>query len=180
MTGLSWFGFLGAFLAKGVYWAFLFTLVRSSARGSAELEPVGAGSTTAEPPAPSEPEEVVESVDLRVEIARAVEGDDLARAAALYGASSLTAPDLAPQVHFSVARGAAAARDYPLAVRALRAAAAIPDDPVAPRALLVLGRIYGRKLGDPASARRVLEHLLASYPGSDAAREAQADLGAAG
>lgn len=129
-------------------------------------------------PAPAEP--VLETVDLRAAIARAVEEEDLPRAVALYGASSLRASDLEPRVHFAVARGAAAARDYRLAVRALRAAASSPKDPVAPRALLVMSRIYARKLGDPATARRMLDHLLESYPESDAAREGRADLAAAG
>lgn len=114
------------------------------------------------------------------EVAAAVERGDLA--AAMERWERLDPEDhhaLPPATHVAVGRAAAVAQDFHLAVRALRAAADVaPDDPEGQRAWILLARVYADKLGDPARARQIFGYVVERYPGSDAARFAQAQLDA--
>ncbi|MBI5479488.1 MAG: hypothetical protein HY906_11560, partial [Deltaproteobacteria bacterium] len=82
-----------------------------------------------------------------------------------------------PARHVAVGRAAAAAKEYHLAGRALRAAAdEAPDDPEAQRAWVLLARVYADKLGDAARARQIYGYVLERYPGTEAAAFARAQL----
>ena len=84
---------------------------------------------------------------------------------------------LPPATHVAVGRAAAAAQDFHLAVRALRAAADVaPDDPEGQRAWILLARVYADKLGDSARAQQIYGYVVERYPGTDAAAFAQAQL----
>lgn len=130
--------------------------------------PAGVPSGALAPPPRSTPEEV----------AAAVERGDLN--AALEAWERLDPEDhlaLPPATHVAVGRAAAAARDFHLAVRALRAAADVaPDDPEGQRAWILLARVYADKLGDAARARQIYGYVVERYPGTDAATFAQAQL----
>jgi hypothetical protein len=109
-------------------------------------------------------------------IQAAVSAGEFRRAYALYRESAGRIEGLGAGELFQLARGAAQAGDHPVAAWALSSAAAFPHDPVAPDVLLVLGRIYRARLGKPAEARQTFEALIARYPESGAARQAQAEL----
>jgi len=108
-------------------------------------------------------------------IGRAIVADDLGRAMELYRAAAAPLDALAPAHHFSIAKAAALGGDFALAVEALQAAAA-QEGPVAPGALLVLGRLYARRLSQPALAEATFRSLLERYPGSSAAQAAELHL----
>jgi hypothetical protein len=133
------------------------------------------GLTEAAPAAPL-PTRTTAVADPVRAIADALAASDGTRATALF--ASYRGPDraLAPRTLFNLARAAAEAGDHALSARALRAAGTGSDASVAPHALLVLSRVLERRLARPADARRVLEHLLARWPESDAARQARAAL----
>jgi hypothetical protein len=105
---------------------------------------------------------------------------DLASAARRYAALPAPPAGLPAAVLFQVARGAAGAGNFLSAARALQAAARSGDPAVAPDALLVLARICLQRLNRPADARTVLNHLVARYPESAAARHGQKLLAEAG
>lgn len=131
-----------------------------------------ATATPASPPAePPSPE--------ALEIARLAGLGDLAGAARRFEAAQ-PPPALAPAVAFAVGRGAFQAGAVEVAAAALHQAGVAGDPEVSPGALLVLGRLYGRRLGRPEEARQVLEYLLATWPASDAARHGREALAALG
>jgi hypothetical protein len=109
-------------------------------------------------------------------IADALAASDGTRAAALFAAYRGPDRALAPRTLFQLARAASESGDHALSARALHAAGTGTDASVAPHALLVLSRVLERRLARPADALRVLEHLLARWPDSDAARQARAAL----
>jgi hypothetical protein len=120
------------------------------------------------PPVPSTPEEV----------AAAVARGDLPAALELWERLDPESHHaLPPATHVAVGRAAAAAQDFHLAVRALRAAADVaPDDPEGQRAWILLARVYADKLGDAARARQIYGYVVERYAGTDAATFAQAQL----
>jgi hypothetical protein len=112
------------------------------------------------------------------DVAAALERSDLPAAMALWERLDPEAHHaLPPAAHVAVGRAAAAARDFHLAVRALRAAADVaPDDPEAQRAWILLGRVYADKLGDVARARQIYGYVIERYPGTEAADFARAQV----
>jgi hypothetical protein len=63
---------------------------------------------------------------------------------------------------------AARARDFPLAVRALKIPAH-SRDPIAGRALLALAQVYGEGMKDPDAATRLYHDALKRFPGTEVA-----------
>jgi len=140
-----------------------------------ELEPEP---TAAVAPAPAAPVEPAPAADPVRAIEEAVVASDGPRAAALFATYRGPASAIAPRTLFLVARAAADAGQHALSARALHAAGSAPDAAVAPNALLVLARVLERRLGRGGDARKVLAHLVARWPASDAARQARELLGA--
>lgn len=150
----------------------------------AGIQPASAPSPAAEP-APRqrfielepEPAPVAAPEPLEARLARAVDGNALDEALALYRRLPERPPPLPAACHVAVGQKAAAEGDYTLAVRALKQVAQhSPEDPLAPRSCIILARLYGERLGDEASARKLYQHVVRRYPGSDAARFAQSRL----
>lgn len=78
--------------------------------------------------------------------------------------------ELSAGSHVAVAQKSAADGDLSYAVQALQhVARKSADDAEAPKACILLARIYGERLSDGASAKKVYEHVLRRYPGSNAA-----------
>lgn len=114
---------------------------------------------------------------LEARLARAVDANALDEALALYRRLPERPPPLPAACHVAVGQKAAAEGDYTLAVRALKQVAQhSPEDPLAPKSCIILARLYGERLGDEASARKLYQHVVRRYPGSDAARFAQSRL----
>lgn len=113
------------------------------------------------------------------DVAALVAASDLAGALAAFRAHPGPPESIPPRALFAVAKAASDAGEHLVAARALYAAGRGDDPAVAPNALLVLARVYERRLGRAAHARQVLEHLVSRWPGSDAARQARAALEAA-
>lgn len=111
--------------------------------------------------------------DPAAEIARALSAGEASRAADLFEAYRGPPASIAPRGLFAIAKAASDAGRHPLAARALHAAGTGDDAAVAPNALLVLARVYERRLGRAAEARQVLEYLVGRWPGSDAAAQAR-------
>ena len=122
------------------------------------------------PPAPAEPEDPAAS------IAAAVAAGDAAGAVDLFQAYRGPPAAIPARALFAIAKSASDQARFPLSARALHAAGTGEDAAVAPNALLVLARIYERRLGRSAEARQVLEYLVARWPQSDAATQARALL----
>ncbi|OJT22795.1 hypothetical protein BO221_23575 [Archangium sp. Cb G35] len=130
-------------------------------------------------PAPR-PAAVPEPEPLEVQVVKAVETNALDRALELYRRLPENLASLPAASHVAVGQKAAAAGDYPLAIRALKQVAQLsPEDPLAPKACVILARLYGERLGDAASAQKLYRHVVGRYPGTDAARFAQSRLTAA-
>jgi hypothetical protein len=101
---------------------------------------------------------------------------DLAQVVALYAAATEPLP---AALHFEAGRAAAVAVNNPLALRAFKTFVQLaPQDPLAPKALVMAARIYGERLGDAATAAKIYAHVVAKYPGTEAATFAQQRLGA--
>lgn len=114
---------------------------------------------------------------LEVQVVKAVETNALDQALELYRRLPENLASLPAASHVAVGQKAAAVGDFPLAVRALKQVAQLaPGDPLAPRACVILARLYGERLGDAASAQKLYRHVVGRYPGTDAARFAQARL----
>lgn len=112
------------------------------------------------------------------EVSRLVAANQLQQAAALYGALAEPAAGALPAAdHLAVGRRAAAEGNYPLAVKALKAAASSAD-PVAPNAMVILARLYGERMGQPAEAQQLYQAVLSRFPGTPAAKFAQERLNA--
>ena len=114
------------------------------------------------------------------EIQAAVAAGELDRAYGVYRKEGGRVAGLRANDLFQLARGAAKAGDHSVAAWALSSAAGFADDPVVPDVLLVLGRIYGGRLGKPEEARQTFRALIARYPESAAARQAREELVAGG
>jgi hypothetical protein len=111
------------------------------------------------------------------ELARAVQARDVLEALSLYAALDLPKTAIAPELHLFVGQAAATYEDYALAVRALESAADVaPDDPIAPRALVLLARVLGERMQEPARARDVYLYIVDRYPDTEASRFARARL----
>jgi tetratricopeptide (TPR) repeat protein len=111
------------------------------------------------------------------ELARAVQARDVLEALSLYAALELPKAAIAPELHLFVGQAAATYEDYALAVRALESAADVaPDDPIAPRALVLLARVLGERMREPARARDVYQYIVDRYPDTEASRFARARL----
>ncbi len=88
---------------------------------------------------------------------------------------------LAPKDHLSLGQAAAARGKYQLAARALQAASGGPaTDPDVPRALVILGRLYAERLGDPEGAQEAFTRVARQFPGTKAAEFARSRLGGGG
>ncbi|KFA91479.1 hypothetical protein [Archangium violaceum] len=117
---------------------------------------------------------------LEAQVVKAVETNALDQALELYRRLPENLASLPAASHVAVGQKAAAAGDYPLAIRALKQVAQLtPEDPLAPKACVILARLYGERLGDAASAQKLYRHVVGRYPGTDAARFAQSRLTAA-
>lgn len=140
-----------------------------------DLPPPAPPAAPPQAPAPAPPAASID-VPAAVQIARALAAEDLAQAVALYGAAPrLPAHELAADQHFLVGRAAANARQYPLAVRALKVAAFSPHE-IAPRALVTLARVYGEGMQDLDSAERLFHEAVKRYPDTPAAAFARERL----
>jgi hypothetical protein len=109
-------------------------------------------------------------------LAAALAANDRAGATALFARHRGPDAALPARMLFEIAKAAADVGQHGLSARALHAAGTGPDAAVAPNALLVLARVYERRLARPAEARQVLSFLVARWPASDAARHAREDL----
>jgi hypothetical protein len=126
---------------------------------------------------PSEPRAAASPGPQLQELARAVQARDVLEALSLYAALDLPRTAIAPELHLFVGQAAATYEDYALAVRALESAADVaPDDPIAPRALVLLARVLGERMQEPARARDVYRYIVDRYPDTDASRFARARL----
>jgi TolA-binding protein len=134
-------------------------------------EPAVAAAPAPRPVAAAAPEP-----DPAAPIGAAVAAGDAARAADLFEAYRGPPGAVPPRALFAIAKAASEAGRHALAARALHAAGTGADDAVAPNALLVLARVYERRLGRAAEARQVLEYLVARWPASDAAAHARSLL----
>ena len=112
------------------------------------------------------------------ELTAAMEARDIPRTLELYAAAAfLPRTSIAPAVHLFVGQAAATQGNHALAVQALeRAADVAPEDPLAPRALVLLARVLGERMNEPARAREVYQYIVDRYPETDASRFAQARL----
>nr|WP_128798259.1 hypothetical protein [Corallococcus coralloides] len=132
-----------------------------------------------EPPVPEAPAPDAAGVEAKVaELGAAVEGRDVAKALALYGALHvLPRLKLLPSHHLFIGQAAAVEGDFPLSLKALEAAAdTAPDEPTAPRALVLLARVQGEKLGNTVRAEEIYRYIVHRYPDTEAARFAHARL----
>lgn len=114
---------------------------------------------------------------LESQVMQAVEANALDQALDLYRRLPERLPPLNAASHLAVGQRAATVGDYHVAVRALKQVGQYtPEDPLAPRACVILARLYGERLGDAQSARKLYQHVVSRYPGTDAARFAQSKL----
>lgn len=118
------------------------------------LEPEGADAVTAA---------IAESrLDDALTHYRTLNADDLKRVAAEH--------------HVAVGQKAASSGDFTLAVNALKAAATNAEDPSAPKAFVILARIYGERLNDAATAKKLFHHVATRYPATQAGAFAKQQL----
>ncbi|MGC4116388.1 MAG: hypothetical protein QM765_17790 [Myxococcales bacterium] len=116
-------------------------------------------------------------VPLPQALQKAIAAKDLARVAQLYSGAQEPLP---AALHYEVGRAAGGAGNNALALQALKAVVQVaPQDPLAPRALVLAARIYGERMKDAATAARIYSHVVARYPGTEAATFAQQRLSAA-
>jgi hypothetical protein len=131
------------------------------------------------PPAPAAPPPAPGGTPSE-EIAAALEAQDAPRTIALYGAVREPARlDLTPAQHFAVGWAAASAREFPVAVRALKIPAHSSDE-IAGRALLALAQVYAEGLRDPDLAGRLYLDAIKRFPDSEVSRFASQRLSALG
>ncbi|MFY2562011.1 tetratricopeptide repeat protein, partial [Corallococcus terminator] len=107
-------------------------------------------------------------------LASAVGGRDVPRALELYAElEQLPSSRVPAEHHLFIGQAAAVEGNFPLAVTALeRAADVAPDSPTAPRALVMLARVLGERMNEPARAEEVYRYVLHRYPDTSAARYA--------
>ena len=111
------------------------------------------------------------------ELAEAVRTRDVPAALSLYASLGLPPGAIPASIHLFVGQAAATYGDHALAVRALEAAADVaPDEPLAPKALVLLARVLGERMREPARAQEVYRYIVDRYPETDASRFAQAHL----
>jgi tetratricopeptide (TPR) repeat protein len=130
---------------------------------------------------PVEPRaEAAQERDLASELTACVQRDDLDGAVQMYTrVHDAELWRLPGEVHVAVGQRAAAKGDYALAVKALKQVAQDEVDPVAPKACVILARLYGERLGDPATAEKLYRHVIARFPDTQAAQFARSKLGPA-
>ncbi len=127
-----------------------------------------------EEPPQAAPVPVPAAPSLAEALQRAIAAKDAAQVVALYRDAREALP---AELHFDAGRAAAASGEDRLALQAFKAVVTLsPDCPAAPKALVMMGRIYAERLGDPATAARVYQHLVQRYPGTEAAAFAQQRL----
>lgn len=117
-------------------------------------------------------EAVTAAADGLKRVAEAITARDVAGALEGYrGLISSQLSTLQPEQHLFVARAAASGGDFPLAAKAFETAADVaPNAATAPQALVLLARLCGERMQDPARALSVYRYVVHRYPNTDAAR----------
>jgi hypothetical protein len=119
----------------------------------------------------------IDTVD--AQIGRALAQDDAAQALRLYRLGGFLPGEVGAAHMQAVAQRAAAEGDYPYALSVFNAVLSIhPRDPLVPKVMVLCARIHAERLNDEASARALYQRVVESFPGTEAARYAEARLAA--
>jgi hypothetical protein len=108
----------------------------------------------------------------------ALAAKDVARALAVFRSGKIPLPDIASATLVALAQALASTGEPRTAAELLETLTTRPDDVAIPKGLVILARLHGERLANPARATALYAEVVRRFPGTSAAVFAQAQLAA--